>query len=110
MNAPNQQQIETFVRWLLTAGGPLGSILISRGTDAGTLNQITTLAVAIAPPLVALVWGLISRRDAGLVTAAATVKGAQVVIDQRSASPTIIDIAQDERTNPDVVTKEAYQP
>lgn len=77
----NQQQLEGIIRWLLTAGGPLGSILISKGASADTLNQITAIALAVVPPLIALAWGQFRKTDKQILTAAATVPGASVRVD-----------------------------
>ena len=101
---PNQQQIEGVIRWLLATGGPLGSILVSRGANADTLNQVTTLAIAVVPPLIALVWSLLRKTDRQTVIAASNVPGAQVQIDHVAASPALIATAQDQSI-PNVVSK-----
>ena len=105
----NQQQIEGIIRWLLTAGGPLGSILVSKGASADTLNQITAIAIAVVPPLIALVWGQIRKSDKQLLAAASNVPGATVAVDtsfNSSASPGAIAAVADSKL-PNVVAKAA---
>jgi len=110
----NQQQIEGIIRWLLATGGPLGSMLISKGASADTLNQITAIALAVVPPLIALVWGQIRKTDKQLLGAASKVAGAEVHVDtsvslatgQPVASPGAIAAVNDNKL-PNVVAKAA---
>ena len=80
MQAPNQQQIQSFIRLLLGAGGPLAALLVSRGTSADTVNLILTIALAVVPPLISLVWSMFSHSDKATVAAAGALPGVNVVV------------------------------
>ncbi len=65
----NTEQIQSLIRLLLGAGGPLAALLISKGASADTVNQILTISLAVVPPLVSLVWSMIRHTDANTIAA-----------------------------------------
>jgi hypothetical protein len=98
MTPPNQEQIKSAIRWLLTAGGPLASILVSKGASADTVNNILTIALIVVPPAVSLIWSMIDHTDAAKVQAVNSVPGVQVGVDTSRASqatPAVQAVAND---------------
>jgi hypothetical protein len=103
---PNAEQIQSLIRLLLGAGGPLAAMLISKGVAGDTVNQIETLALAIVPPLVSLIWGLIRHSDAGTAKAASQLPGVKVVVDPAAAAAAVVAVAKSDNA-PDVVIAKA---
>ena len=69
---PSTDQIQSLVRLLLGAGGPLGAWLLSRGVSQDALGAYTSLAIAFvaaAPVIVSGVWGLMRHTDSGNLAA-----------------------------------------
>ena len=75
MQAPNEQQIESFLRILLAAGGPVAGLMTNWGVPAGQINNWLTLSLMILPPLIAAVWGMIRNTHKQTIAAAAAVPG-----------------------------------
>lgn len=77
MPKPNPEQIQSLIRLLLGAGGPLAALLISKGASADTVNQILTISLATVPPLVSLVWSMFRHSTAQTIAAGEKAKAAQ---------------------------------
>ena len=71
----NQQQIESLLRILLAAGGPVAGLLVNWGVPAGQVNNYLTIALMVLPPAVSGVWGLMRNTHQQTITAAAGVPG-----------------------------------
>lgn len=79
---PNNSQIESIIRWLLTTGGPGAAYLVSQGMAPTQINNILTIALAVVPPVISFIWGLVRKTDKQVIAAAAAVPGVTgVVID-----------------------------
>lgn len=82
---PNQQQIESILRILLAAGGPVAGLLTNWGVPAGQINNWLTLALMILPPLIAGAWGLARNTHKQTIAAAAAVPGvAEIRVDDNA--------------------------
>ena len=68
---PNQTQIESAIRWLLTTGGPAAAWLNSQGVSQTQTSQIMTVALAVVPPLISFVWSQFRSTDKQNVAAVA---------------------------------------
>lgn len=95
---PNQQQIESAIRWLLTTGGPLAGYLVSQGASQTQINNILTIALVVVPPAISFVWGLMRKTDKQLVAAAGAMPGVQVKVDG-GASAGAVAAALDPKVN-----------
>ena len=82
MTMPNQQQIESAIRWLLTTGGPLAGYLMSQGATPSQINNILTVALVVVPPAISFVWGLARKTDKAIVASASTIQGVSVAVDK----------------------------
>ncbi len=63
---PNTEQLMSIVRWLLSVGGPVSSLLIARGMPADKVSGLTTALLTIIgalPPVVSFVWGMFAHTD-----------------------------------------------
>jgi len=78
---PNQAQIESIVRWLLTTGGPLAGYLVSQGATQSQINNLLTVALVVVPPAISFVWGLLRKTDKQVVAAAGALPGVHVAVD-----------------------------
>ncbi len=72
---PNEQQIESFLRILLAAGGPVAGLLTNWGVPSGQVNNWLTLGLMILPPAIAAIWGLARNTHKQTIAAAAGVPG-----------------------------------
>ena len=63
----NQTQIETILRVLLAAGGPVSGLLLNAGMQPGVVNNILTIALIVGPPSISAIWGVLRHTDAGNV-------------------------------------------
>ena len=77
---PNQAQIESIIRWLLTTGGPGAAYLVSQGMAPSQINNILTIALAVAPPAISFVWSMFRGTDKQKIAAAASVPGVSGVV------------------------------
>ncbi len=92
MNTPSQQQIEGVIRWVLAAGSPFAGFIVSKwGQD--TLTQVTSMALYVVPPLVALIWSLVRKTQASIANQAATIPGVTVKVNTATASQSVADSA-----------------
>ncbi len=87
---PNQTQIETTIRWLLTTGGPLGAYLMSQGATQSQINTLLTIALAVVPPLISYLWGLFRSTDKANVDKVAAMPAA----DKAAAMAKLPEAAQ----------------
>jgi len=71
----NQQQIESLLRILLAAGGPVAGLLVNWGVPSGQVNNYLTVALLVLPPVLAGVWGLLRNTHQQTIAAAASVPG-----------------------------------
>lgn len=78
----NQQQVESMLRLLLGAGGPLAALLLSYGVPPDKLNLWVNLAIAVLPPLLAGAWGIAANTHKQTIADAAKVPG---VVEVRTA-------------------------
>jgi len=77
----NQQQVESLLRILLAAGGPVAGLLVNWGVPTGQVNNYLTIALMVLPPLISGVWGLLRNTHKQTIADAASVPGvSQVVI------------------------------
>lgn len=63
---PNVEQVMSIVRWLLSVGGPVSSLLIARGMPADKVTGLTTAILTVVgglPPIISFVWGLVAHTD-----------------------------------------------
>lgn len=63
---PNTDQIMSIVRWLLSVGGPVSSLLIARGMPAEKVSGLTTAILTVVgamPPIISFFWGLFAHTD-----------------------------------------------
>lgn len=84
---PNQAQIESAIRWLLTTGGPLAGWLVSQGASQTQISQIMAVALVVVPPAVSFVWGLMRKTDKQITAAAGAMPGVHVAVDVGDNSP-----------------------
>lgn len=76
---PNNAQILSAVRWLLTVGG---TYLVARGMSQDMVDDLSTwiiLGFAIVPPFAAFVWGLFVHTDAAKLAAVDALPKDQIV-------------------------------
>ncbi len=63
---PNAEQLMSIVRWLLSVGGPVSSLLIARGMPADKVSAFTTAVLTVVgalPPIASFVWGMFAHTD-----------------------------------------------
>ena len=60
---PNGTQIESTIRWLLTTGGPASAWLLSQGANEGQISTLTTVLLAVVPPVISWIWGYFRSTD-----------------------------------------------
>jgi hypothetical protein len=96
----NQDQINSLLRVLLAAGGPVAGLLANAGMEAGTINDVLTTALIVLPPLISLVWGLVTHTDHNTIAAAASVPG----VDAIAISPNATGGAARAATNSNLPT------
>jgi hypothetical protein len=89
----NQQQIESLMRVLLAAGGPIAGLLVGWGVPTGQVNNYLTIGLIVLPPLVSAVWGLVKNTHSATALAAQGIKGVQVFIDPHAAPISVIETA-----------------
>jgi len=89
----NRQQIEDLARTVLKTGGPLSALLVQLGMQPGTVTTILTIALALVPPIVGYVWGLLAHTDANQAVAASTIPGVTVAVNPSAAAQPVIDAA-----------------
>ena len=88
---PNTEQWFSIIRWLLSVGGPVSSLLIARGMPADKVSAFTTGLLTLLgalPPVVSFIWGLFAHTDKSKVQAAATIPGTVVVTTPALAAAT----------------------
>ncbi len=59
----NQTQIESLLRILLAAGGPVAGLLTNYGMAPGQVNNWLTILLIVLPPLGSAIWGLYRNTD-----------------------------------------------
>ena len=85
---PNEQQIQSLIRLVLAAGGPVSSIAVRHGMTPGTMEDILSIALMVVPPLVSLVWSMSSHSQESTLTDASNIPGVNPIrIDMATASP-----------------------
>lgn len=82
----NQLQIAGIVQKMLAAGGPIAAWLMSKGMDQTDVAIISELALLIIPPLAAMVWDWLCKRNASLAVAASKIDGVTVTVDPTAAA------------------------
>lgn len=90
---PKQEQ--TLIQLLLASGGPIGAIFISHGMTPGELQEWTTLAVAVIPPLVAFVWGLVTNTQRAQILNVAAMPGFDKLVTNNQANDTVKEMSND---------------
>ncbi len=83
----NLDQIQSLIRTLLAAGGPIAALLVQYGLPADKVTIWLSLALAILPPIAAGVWGIVVKTDKAKVAAAGAMPGVSVIVDTSVASP-----------------------
>jgi hypothetical protein len=94
---PNQSQIESIIRWLLTTGGPGAAYLVSQGMAPSQINNILTIALAVVPPAISFVWSMFRKTDKQVIAAAAAVPGVTGVAISPYATGGAADAALDQK-------------
>jgi hypothetical protein len=65
----NQQQIASFLRMLLSAGGPLAALILTKtGMTHEDYDMYVAVALAFIPPIGAAIWGWYDNRKIKQVT------------------------------------------
>ncbi len=95
----NQQQIESLLRILLAAGGPVAGLLVNWGVPSGQVNNYLTLALMILPPLISAGWGHFRTTPSSLAVAADSVPGVSVTVNPLSASQAVVNTAELQTNN-----------
>lgn len=91
----NQSQLESLLRVLLAAGGPVAGLLANWGLAPGAVNNWLTILLIVIPPVVSAIWGQLRHTDSATVLAAKAVPGAEVVVDPAKASVAVTALAAD---------------
>ncbi len=80
---PNTEQLMSIVRWLLSVGGPVSSLLIARGMPADKVSGFTTAlltAVGALPPIVSFVWGMFAHTDSKAIAVTAAMPDVKKIV------------------------------
>lgn len=75
----NLDQIQSLIRTLLAAGGPIAALLVQYGMPGDKVTIWLSLALAILPPVAAGIWGVIVKTDAQKAASVAQTPGLQVI-------------------------------
>lgn len=76
----NLDQILGLVRTLLASGGPVAGLLTIYGYPQDKAALWLGLALAIVPPAVAAVWGILNKTDKAIVTTVGAMPGVEVKV------------------------------
>jgi hypothetical protein len=76
----NLEQVQSLIRTLLAAGGPIGALLVSYGMPNEKVSYWISLALVVLPPVTAAVWGILNKTDKAIVTAAGAMQGVNVAV------------------------------
>ena len=95
----NQDQVLMMLRVLLSAGGPLGAMLVARGMTADQVTALSTSLITICgalPPIISLFWGWFVHTDAAKVAAVNALPKSQVlgVVVAKTATNGVLAAAQ----------------
>lgn len=94
----NLDQVQSLIRTLLAAGGPIAALLVQYGMPSDKVSIWISLALAVVPPVVAAVWGVIAKTDAAKVAAVGAMPGVSVTV-----APTASPGAQAAAADPKIV-------
>ena len=72
---PNQQQIESVLRVLLAVTGPIAALIMSYGVQPTQYQLWTNALVAVLPPVIAAIWGVVRNTHKQTIADAAKVPG-----------------------------------
>lgn len=93
----NKQQLIDVVKGLLIAGGPVVAVLVNLlGIEQGAAEKIVQGLAALAS-IGGIVWLAMSRTDSNMVKSASEVKGVQVHVNEETAPPAVIKLAEDKK-------------
>jgi hypothetical protein len=91
----NKQQLIDVVKGLLIAGGPVTVMLTNLfGFEQGPAERIVQ-GLAGLVSIFGIIWLAVSRTDAAMIKDAASVKGAQVHINEETAPASVVKLAED---------------
>jgi hypothetical protein len=76
----NLDQIQSLIRTLLAAGGPIAALLVQYGMPQDKVSIWISIALVVLPPVVAAVWGIITKTDAAKVAAVGAMPGVSVIV------------------------------
>ena len=90
----NLDQIQSLIRTLLAAGGPIAALLVQYGVPADKANIWLSLGLAILPPLAAGIWGIVTKTDKAKLVSVGAMPGVTVAVGP-TASPAAQAVAAD---------------
>lgn len=99
----NQQQVRNWLQVTTAAGGPLAALILSKtGITEGEYTLYVSLALAILPGAIVVVWGWFSNRMVTQVKEVSQTEGVQVHVDTEAASTPKDIVALAQSPAPDV--------
>ena len=92
----NQDQVQSLLRQLLAAVGPLAALAIQLGYPQGQVDgwvRAVQAILGVGTIVASIVWGANAHTDANKALAADSVPGVKVTVNPVAASQAVIDMA-----------------
>jgi len=81
----NLDQVQSLIRTLLAAGGPITALLVMYGAPGDKVAMWVSLALSILPPVVSGVWGILNKTDRAKVESAGAMPGVNVIVSPQAS-------------------------